>query len=339
MLRVMAHDIVLANTITVTQKQFKEVFVGARLHVAHSERAFFDDIEWLPDVDEGAAPREEIFRFVAEQLCDAHGAGFSSVVAVHEHDGGTLRSVLLVCQFLLSILFAAYRVVKDKHALCANSRFEEIHHLGIKAGAHRIVVIPDGVFGLEIVHRKSTLVECEILRSGPAVGYADLYWCVAWFMYVLSIVALVEVDFGKAINGLGVVDRGADRSWSTYTIGKEGLVDGVCCTLPAVELLNALGHPPLQARVLLQRELLCLVGLPALYISDGTGKKEVRTLTHIGAAIAMSAIVRWSPAIHLFLLRRASRIPALLWNLSDSASMTFWSGSPFISGFTTFSTK
>jgi hypothetical protein len=167
----------------------------------------------------------------------------------------------------LSILLAAYRVIKDKNTLCANSRLEEIHHLGIEAGAHRIVVVPDVVLRLEIMHRETTLVECKVLRSRPAIRHGDFYWRVAWFMYVLSFVALVEVELGKAVNGLGVVDRGAHRSWSTYSIGKEGLPHSFSCALPAVELLNALGHPTPQVGVVLQRELLCLVGLPTFYVS------------------------------------------------------------------------
>jgi MFS family permease len=59
----------------------------------------------------------------------------------------------------------------------------------------------------------------------------------------------------------------------------------------------------------------------------------------LGAATAMSAIVTVSPASHLDLSRRASRMPAGRCRLGAFLSMTASFGSAFNSGLTTYSTR
>jgi hypothetical protein len=85
-----AHDIVSPYTVTITQKELEEILVRTRLHVAHGERAVLDDVERLPDVEEGDAAGEQVFYFFSQELSDAHRSRFSCVIAVHEHDWSAL---------------------------------------------------------------------------------------------------------------------------------------------------------------------------------------------------------------------------------------------------------
>jgi len=57
----------------------------------------------MPHVEDGDAAGEQVFCFFSQELSDAHRSRFSCVVAVHEYDWSALRSMFLVCKFLLGI--------------------------------------------------------------------------------------------------------------------------------------------------------------------------------------------------------------------------------------------
>lgn len=108
-------------------------------------------------------------------------------------------------------------------------------------------------------------------------------------MYVFSLGIFVEVDLGSPINGFGVVDHGLNRGWGTYTAW-QSLVYSTLRLLPAIQLLDSFSKPTLHVRILMQRDLLSAVEVPA-DVNTRSELSDLASLTHMGAATAMSAMV------------------------------------------------
>ena len=209
---VVPHDVVLADAVSIAKVELEEVIGRRRGHVAHCERAFFDNIvDWLPDVEEGDAAREKVVGLVGEELAHAQWSGLIGIVTMHEHHRSALARVGFLCQFLGYVRLSADGVVEDQDAVGADSLLEKLNNFGVELFADKRIVLPVRIGSMEVVERESFFIFREFFGAMPTVGKRHLMRVIAWLVDAGCVGRLVKVQLGELVTKvLCVVDCGTD---------------------------------------------------------------------------------------------------------------------------------